>query len=207
MCVQYLTTINVDWVKTHFDLDLPASQAHDVFPTYPGTIVLKSHNTQRIAMGPARFGLIPSWAKDEDFGRKTYNARSETVSEKPSYRHAWSQRHYALALADAFYEPCYESGKAVRTKIVQANREPMAIASIWDTWTEPETGELIASFSMLTIDANNHPVMSRCHKTDDEKRTVVPLRPELFREWLNATPDQAQSLLQLDSIPELCFAD
>jgi putative SOS response-associated peptidase YedK len=206
MCVQYLTTINADWVKTHFGLDLPASVAHDVFPTYPGTIILKSHNTERTAIGPARFGLIPFWAKDEDFGRKTYNTRSETVNEKPSYKHAWSKRHYALALAEAFYEPCYESGKAVRTKIQQVNCEPMAIASIWDTWTEPETGELIVSFSMLTIEASKHPVMNRCHKSEDEKRTVVPLRADLFNDWLNATPEAAQAILNLDSIPELMIA-
>ena len=203
MCVQYLTTANSDWVKSHFDLDLPASNAHDVFPTYPGPIVLKSHNTDRTAIGLARFGLLPSWAKEETFGRKTYNARAETVAEKPSYKNAWVKRHYALALADVFYEPCYESGIAVRTAIKQANNEPMAIASIWDTWTEPETGELIVSFSMLTIEASAHPVMRCMHKPEDEKRTVVPLRPELFQAWLNATPDEAQALLQLDSIPEL----
>ena len=206
MCVQYLTTVNVDWVKTHFDLELPISTAHDVFPTYPGPIILKSHNTDRTAIGLARFGLLPSWAKEETFGRKTYNARVETVAEKPSYKFAWTKRHYALALADAFYEPCYESGKAVRTAIKQANHEPMAIASIWDTWTEPETGELIVSFSMLTIDASSHPVMKRMHKPEDEKRTVVPLRPELFNAWLNATPEKAQALLQIDSIPELTLA-
>ena len=206
MCVQYLTTVNVDWVKTHFDLDLPTSNAHDVFPTYPGPIILRSHITDRTAIGLARFGLLPSWAKEETFGRKTYNARVETVSEKPSYKYAWTKRHYALALADAFYEPCYESGAAVRTAIKQANHEPMAIASIWDTWTEPETGELIVSFSMLTIDAGNHPVMQRMHKSEEEKRTVVPLRPELFNAWLNATPEEAQKLLQLESIPELELA-
>ncbi len=206
MCVQYLTTVNVDWVKTHFDLELPLSTAHDVFPTYPGPIILKSHNTDRTAIGLARFGLLPSWAKEETFGRKTYNARVETVAEKPSYKFAWTKRHYALALADAFYEPCYESGKAVRISIKQANQEPMAIASIWDTWTESETGELIVSFSMLTIDASSHPVMQRMHKAEDEKRTVVPLRPELFDAWLNATPEEAQALLKIDSIPELTLA-
>jgi len=154
----------------------------------------------------ARFGLLPSWAKDDAFGRKTYNARAETVAVKPSYKNAWVKRHYALALADTFYEPCYESGKAVRTAIKQSNGEPMAIASIWDTWTEPESGELIVSFSMLTIDASGHPVMQRMHKPEDEKRTVVPLRPELFGAWLNATPQEAQTLLRLDSIPELVLA-
>ncbi len=203
MCVQYLATANVDWVKTHFDLDLPVTQAHDIFPTYPGSIILKSHNTQRTAIGLASFGLIPSWAKDEDFGRKTYNARAETVAEKPSYKTAWVKRHYALALADTFYEPNYETGKAVRTGIRQANGEPMAIASIWDTWTEPSSGELIVSFSMLTINADEHPVMKRFHKPEDEKRTVVPLKPTLFKEWLNATPETAQEILNLQSIPEL----
>jgi len=203
MCVQYLTTINADWVKSHFDLDLPVSNTQDIFPTYPGPIILKSHKTDRTAIGMARFGLVPSWAKEETFGRKTYNARVETVAEKPSYKHAWTKRHYALALADTFYEPCYESGKAVRTAIKQMNQEPMAIASIWDTWTEPETGELVVSFSMLTIEASTHPIMQRMHQPDDEKRTVVPLRPELFSAWLNATPEEAQALLQLNSIPEL----
>jgi len=206
MCVQYLTTVNVDWVKSHFDLDLPSSNAHDVFPTYPGPIVLRSHNTDRTAIGMARFGLLPAWAKEETFGRKTYNARAETVAQKPSYKHAWIKGHYALALADVFYEPCYESGKAVRTAIQQVNQEPMAIASIWDTWTEPETGELIVSFSMLTIEASNHSVMRRMHKPEEEKRTVVPLRPELFNAWLNATPEEAQALLQIDSIPELIIS-
>jgi putative SOS response-associated peptidase YedK len=206
MCVQYLTTVNMEWVKTHFDLDLPVTSAHDVFPTYPGPIILKSHNTDRVAIGLARFGLLPSWAKEETFGRKTYNARVETVAEKPSYKHAWTKRHYALALADTFYEPCYESGKAVRTAIQQANQEPMAIASIWDTWNEPDTGELIVSFSMLTINANRHPIMKRMHKPEEEKRTVVPLRPELFNAWLNATPEEAQAILQLNSMPDLVLA-
>ena len=196
----------MEWVKSHFGLDLPMTSAHDVFPTYPGPIILKSHNTDRVAIGLARFGLLPSWAKEETFGRKTYNARVETVAEKPSYKHAWVKRHYALALADTFYEPCYESGKAVRTAIQQANQEPMAIASIWDTWTEPDTGELIVSFSMLTINASNHPIMRRMHKPEDEKRTVVPLRPELFQAWLNATPDEARAILQFNSMPDLVLA-
>ena len=206
MCVQYTTTASIDWVKSHFDLDLPMNNVREVFPTYPGPIILKSHNTDRTAIGLARFGLIPSWAKEETFGRKTYNARIETVDQKPSYRFAWKERHYALALADSFFEPCYESGKAVRTTIKQLNQEPMAIASIWDTWTEPETGELIATFSMLTINASTHPVMQRMHKPEDEKRTVVPLKTDLFNAWLNATPDEARALLNINSMPELTIA-
>jgi hypothetical protein len=56
---------------------------------------------------------------------------------------------------------------------------------------------------MLTISADAHPVMRRFHKPEDEKRTVVPLKPELFQDWLNATPETAKALLSLNSIPEL----
>jgi putative SOS response-associated peptidase YedK len=48
--------------------------------------------------------------------------------------------------------------------------------------------------------------MQRMHKPEDEKRTVVPLRPELFNAWLNATPEEAQALLKIDSLPELTLA-
>jgi hypothetical protein len=58
---------------------------------------------------------------------------------------------------------------------------------------------------MLTINADGHPVMKRFHKPEDEKRTVVPLKPELFQDWLNATPENAKDLLNLNSIPDLTF--
>ena len=206
MCVQYLTTANTLWVKTGFSLDLPPSPVHDVFPTYSGPIVLKSHNTERTAIRMARFGLLPSWAKEATFGKKTYNARAETVADKPSYRSAWKNRRYALALLDSFYEPCYESGKAVRTRIKQISDEPLAIASIWDTWTNPHSGELVVSFAMLTINADHHPLMKRFHKPAEEKRTVVPILPHLFDHWLNATPQSAMALLHLNSMPELTIA-
>lgn len=70
-----------------------------------------------------------------------------------------------------------------------------------------DTGEFIVSFSMLTIDASNHPVMKRFHKPEDEKRTVVPLRPELFNDWLNATPEAASALLCCESMTELAIAE
>ena len=48
--------------------------------------------------------------------------------------------------------------------------------------------------------------MRRMHKPEDEKRTVVPLRPELFQSWLNATPDEARAILQFNSMPDLVLA-
>ena len=202
MCTNFTPTQNSVWAKEHFDVDLPSHYPIETYPTYPAPIVLRNDKTQ-IACGLARFGLIPHWAKDETFGRHTYNARAETVADKPSYRTPWRKRQYCLVLVDNFFEPSYASGKAVRWEIKAANNEPMGIASIWDTWTDKESGELVVSFSMLTINADQNLVMQQFHKAGEEKRSPLVLRPEFFQEWLNATVDTAKSLMTVDAMPEL----
>jgi len=156
-----------------------------------------------VACGLARFGLIPSWAKDDKISRHTYNARSETAAEKPSYRHAWRQSQVGLVLADNFYEPSYASGKAVRWKIELASGDPFGIACLWERWTDPASGELVVSFSMLTVNADAHPVMRQFHKPGDEKRTPVIIAPELHDAWLSANPDQAADMMTWAHMPEL----
>ena len=205
MCVQYLPTSNKVWIKNKFNLDLPVSPIVDVFPTQSSPIILRSHTSHRTAIGIARFGLLPKWAKDASFGKMTYNARIETVSTKPSYSKAWKNRQFGLVLADAFYEPNYQSGKSVRQAIRSKNSEPLAIACIWDTWTDNQTGELTTSFSMLTINADEHPFMKQFHKPEEEKRTIVPLRPEFQDQWLSAKNDEAYALLITENMVELCL--
>lgn len=55
----------------------------------------------------------------------------------------------------------------------------MGVASIWDRWTDPTSGEIVTSFSMLTVNADGHPVMGRFHWPRDEKRSVVVLGADL----------------------------
>lgn len=196
MCTNFTSTKNSEWVRANFNVGLPAQEfPSEVFPSYPSPIVVQSHNTGRVACGLARFGLIPKWAKDDKISRHTYNARTETVAEKPSYKNAWRSRQYGLVLLDSFYEPCYETGKAVRTKIQLESGLPFAIACLWDRWTQPETGELIVSFSMLTVNADAHPVMNRFHKAGDEKRTPVIVPQAIYADWLGATQSEAEALI------------
>lgn len=196
MCTNFTSTKKSDWVTTNFNVNLPAQDfPTEVFPSYPAPIVIQSHSTGRVACGLARFGLIPKWAKDDKISRHTYNARAETVAEKPSYRTAWRSRQYGLVLLDSFYEPSYETGKAVRTKIQLESGLPFAIACLWDKWTKPETGELIVSFSMLTVNADAHPVMMRFHKAGDEKRTPVIVPQSKYADWLGATQSDAEDLI------------
>ena len=143
----------------------------------------------------AAFGLIPAWSKDRTIGRRTYNARSETVAHKPSYRIAWRQSQFCLVPMTQFYEPCWDTGKAVRWRIFRQDNAPFAVAAIWDSWTDRETGEIVESFSMLTINADGHPVMGRFHRPTDERRSLVVVSPDDWQQWLSATPATAIKLM------------
>ena len=204
MCINFTPTRKSSWVKAQFGVELPASDYPvEAYPGYVAPIVVKSHNTDRVACGLAKFGLIPSWAKDSKISRHTYNARSETVREKPSFRQAWKQRRYAIAILDNFYEPSYVSGKAERWRIELESQDPFGIASLWDSWTDPSTGELVTSFTMLTVNADSHPVMKQFHKRGDEKRTPVVLNTDQFNQWLGADDAQAMGMMNWEKMPEL----
>ncbi len=200
MCTNFTPTRNDRWVHDHLGVRLPTdTYPRETFPGYAAPIALLDDQRQ-ITCTTARFGLIPHWAKDAQtatqIGRKTYNARSETVAEKPSYRTPWRRRQFAIALLDDFFEPNWETGKAVRWRIRRADDQPMGVASIWDRWTDPTSGEIVTSFSMLTVNADGHPVMGRFHRPGDEKRSVVVLEPGLFAAWLQADITQAETMMQ-----------
>jgi putative SOS response-associated peptidase YedK len=203
MCTNFTPIQKPQWVKDAFGLDLPNGYPGEAYPGFAAPLVVQSHQTSRVACGLARFGLIPTWAKDDKISRHTYNARSETAAEKPSYRAAWRNRQYGLVLVENFYEPSYVSGRAVRWKIGLASGDPFGIACLWDRWTDPSSGELVVSFSMLTVNADAHPVMKQFHKQGDEKRTPVIIAPELHSTWLASSTDHAADLMSWQHMPAL----
>jgi len=203
VCTNFTPTKKSQWVNEKLGVGLPAKYPTESYPGFDAPVVVKSHQTGRVACGLAKFGLIPSWAKDDKIARHTYNARSETAAEKLSYRAAWRQRQFGLVLVDNFYEPSYESGKAVRWQIELTSGDPFGIACLWDRWTDPASGELVVSFSMLTVNADEHSVMKQFHKLGDEKRTPVIIAPELHDKWLSADVAQASELMTWSHMPEL----
>jgi putative SOS response-associated peptidase YedK len=203
VCTNFTPTTRAQWVKENLGVELPSGFPQEAYPGDLAPVVVKSRQSERVACGLGRFGLIPGWAKDDKISRHTYNARSETAAEKLSYGTAWRQRQFGLLLVDNFYEPSYESGKAVRWKIELAPGDPFGIACFWDRWTDPASGDRVVSFSMLTVNADDHPVMRQFHKPGDEKRTPVIIAPELQDAWLSADTIQDPELVTLSHMPEL----
>ena len=199
MCSNFqpITSEHNHWVNQHFGCDLPnAPWRAETYPTYPAPFIYLDDGKPKCQL--AQFGLVPHWATDKKkFGLRTYNARSETVAEKPSYRSAWKERRFGLAIMQSFYEPNWETGKAIRWRIKRSDSEPVGVASIWERFIDKETGEIFFSFSMLTINADGHPVMQHFHKPEDEKRSVVVLNESNYLPWLHANIEEARDLLQL----------
>lgn len=67
------------------------------------------------------FGLLPGFAKDAGYGKNTYNARSETVDQFASFKHAWSKARHCIVPCEAIYEPDWRTGEQHPSPVHCAN--------------------------------------------------------------------------------------
>jgi putative SOS response-associated peptidase YedK len=128
-----------------------------------------------------RWGLVPSWAKDPSIGNRMINARAETVAEKPSYRNAYRHRR-CLVLADGFYEWQKHGDTKTPFFISLASGQPFALAGLWESWTDKDSGESLQTTTLITTDANDF--MAQLHH-----RMPVILEAETATDWLAGTGD------------------
>ncbi|WP_434676738.1 SOS response-associated peptidase [Pseudomonas sp. D3-10] len=187
-----------------FGVELYRQGQLDLWPGYLGPFVRRPANgnvqdeeTPSLEVLTGAFGLIPGWSKErKKIVRKTYNARSETVAEKPSYRNAWRKAQHCIIPAAAIYEPDYRKGKPFPARIIRADGQPMGIAGLWERWHDPSTGEVLHSYTMLTVNADDHAFMRNYHKPDDEKRMVVILPQGLYSDWLDAPAHESTEFMR-----------
>lgn len=202
MCSHYQAIKEAERLRRRFGVTPPPDLGkYDVWPGYGAVFIRRPAEADsgdeavpaREAL-PGLFGLVPHWAKDLTVGRRTYNARSETVAEKPSYRDAWRLARHCIIPADAFFEPDWRSGRAVPTRIARADGEPMGLAGLWTGWKAPD-GTVVRSYTMLTVNADDHPLMRQFHKSGDEKRMVVILPEAAYDDWLSAPAERSRAFL------------
>ncbi|MEO0317551.1 MAG: hypothetical protein RL404_1228 [Pseudomonadota bacterium] len=196
MCSNY-TPSKRETLGKHFHVEPPQDDWKDeVYPGYLAPILrLADDGSGVMECDAACFGMVPHWA-DLKLSRHTYNARSETAAGKPSFRHAYAKRQLCIIPADSIFEPNYDSGRAVRWRIARDDGEPMGIAGLWE-W-RPNGGpddKPLLSFTMLTINADEHPLMKRFHRPEDEKRMVVVLDPAQYCPWLEAGAEALRDFL------------
>lgn len=192
MCANYVPVTSASRLLTHFGVEFDRDEKPlDVFPTGLAPVIrLDPELKDQLICENGIFGLLPHFATEVAYGRRTYNARTETVHQLASFRQSWAQDMRCVIPAEAFYEPSYESGEAVRYRINLPDDKPMGIAGVYRHWKHPN-GNTYATFAMLTVNADGHPVMQRFHKPGDEKRMVVILQPDEYLPWLTCSKERA----------------
>ncbi|MBN1952299.1 MAG: SOS response-associated peptidase [Bacteroidales bacterium] len=130
------------------------------------------------------WGLIPSWSKDKEFAGeirlKTFNAKSETLDEKPSFRHLVKGKR-CLVLTNGFYE-WQTLGKLKQPYFIGVkHEEAFALAGLYDSWTDRSSGEIIETFTVITTPAN--PLMEEIHNT--KKRMPLILEKKSEEKWID----------------------
>jgi putative SOS response-associated peptidase YedK len=191
MCGRYTITIQVDSAREDLGIvEMPNdySPRYNVAPTQPVAVLADAAGRKAEWM---RWGLIPSWAKDESIGSRLINARSETLLEKPSFRNAFNKRR-CLILADGFYEWQKGAGTKGRAQPYYFKREdgkPFAFAGLWEFWKSPE-GEPVRSCTIITCPAN------ACVAPVHERMPVM-LSGDALWDWLeNAPAEKLTGLLK-----------
>lgn len=143
----------------------------------------------------ARWGLIPSWAKDRSIGARMINARAETLAEKPSFRRAFAKRR-TLVPADGYYEwyagEPDEKGKPRKQPFFIRPRDgsPLAMAGLHEFWKDPESGAWVISFTIITTTAED--AVGHIHD-----RMPLLVEPGGWDAWLDPAPRPTEELMEL----------
>lgn len=133
------------------------------------------------------WALVPSWAREPKLKYATFNARAETVSEKPAFRDAWKRSQRCLIPAISYSEYPLIDGKKTRHNIALANDCELMIAGLWSDW-HAGLEDQRDTFTMLTT-APLAPI-AWVHN-----RSPLMLSPQQWDQWLTGSPDDCIELL------------
>ncbi|WP_146341762.1 SOS response-associated peptidase [Nesterenkonia sp. NBAIMH1] len=178
------------------DPDYQHQPSWNIAPTDTVPIVVETLVDGEILrrLGPARWGLLPPWAKDRTFSSRTFNARSETVTTKPSFRSA-VRRKRAIVPAEGYYEWRTEGRTKTPHLIRPADGSLMLFAGLWESWTDGE--ETIVSTTILTGPAPtaDDAVLRELGALHD--RTPLAMTPTLADQWVQPGEPTSTELEEL----------
>lgn len=151
-----------------------------------------------------KWGLIPFWTKTEadagEIRRMTYNAKAETIFQKPSFREPIRKRR-CLIPSTGYFEWRHDGDKKIPYYIFLKNEPIFSMAGIYDRWADPATGVVLETFSILTTEAN--PLTAYIH--NDPKtgnRMPLILSKEDEEKWLNPELSEKDIASLLKPFPE-----
>ena len=165
----------------------------------PAPDATPGERTRQRVLVPAQWGLVPHWVKSASDAKlrapKLVNAKSDTASTGTAFRDAWLAGQRCIVPMVAFYEDDWRTGKAVPTRIARVDGKPMGIAGLWSRWQGAD-GEVILSYCLLTVNANNHALLRRYGQSGSEKSMPAILNEGAYDAWLTARPEKAKEFMR-----------
>ena len=200
MCGRFVQVTSAADLEFSFHTRNPLPNTRPRFNASPGQellVVRRNPETGERSLDQLVWGLVPHWSKDRKIGWRCINARAETVDTLPAFRSAFRKRR-CLVPAEAFYEWRKEGSRKQPYALAMKSRELFGLAGLWENWKDPETGEWLRTFTIITTEPNElaaqfHDRMPAIIGPDDYERWLTPdtevkdlLRPypaELMTAW------------------------
>jgi len=189
MCGRFVQALDARDYAGYFgatvSIDESLAPSYNVAPTKT-VYAVAGHQGKRL-LGTFRWGLVPFWAKDPGIGSRHINARAETAADRPAFRDSFRHRR-CIVPADGFFEwQQRETGGKVPYYLHSPDGSPLALAGLWASWKPPESGERLATCTILTTTPND--LVRPIHD-----RMPVLLSPEHWERWLDREFEEVGAL-------------
>jgi putative SOS response-associated peptidase YedK len=181
MCGRYRRTTQEEELARRYGIEIPRQRdlpiSWNIAPSQHVLAIRKEPESGKRSLDPLRWGLIPSWAKDEKIAYKTINARVETVDTSPSYRGAFKKRR-CLIPVDSFYE--WKKAGTVRQpySIGMKDDQPFVFAGLWEDWKALGSNEWLRTCTIITCEPNE-----LCAEIHNRMPVILP--EEFHEAWLS----------------------
>jgi len=189
MCGRFVLLTDLSVIIKSFDIQNVACDYRPGSNISPGqqiAAVLRTDNQNSLVN--FHWGLIPSWAKDPSIGNRMFNARAETIAEKPSFKNAFQKRR-CLIPADAFYE-WQKLGKVKKPlRFSLKSCEPFGLAGLYETWFSPEQ-KPVNTCTIITTEPND--LLRPIHD-----RMPVILSKDKEEYWMDPENEDQHGLLSI----------
>ena len=169
------------------DINKKITPHYNIAPTQKIPVIYKD-KTQENRIEFMKWGLVPFWAKDPKIGHKMINARAETLTQKPSFKHLLKSKR-CLVPSSGFYEWKRVDKRKVPYYIGIKNSKIFSFAGLYDNWKD-SVGNELKTFTIITTNSNN--TLKPIHN-----RMPVILEQEFEEDWLDVKTHDFDSLKQM----------